>query len=89
MNVINPFDFFLEEYADNYPFKYDDATNHEVQTYLLKGEPNRLLLDFIEPVLPKKPLRTVDFLVAFNQYILTMLVIQSVWNQVFKVQPKP
>ena len=69
MNVINPFDFFLEEYADNYPFKYDDATNHEVQTYLLKGEPNRLLLDFIEPVLPKKPLRTVDFLVAFNQYI--------------------
>ena len=69
MNVINPFDFFLEEYAEHYPFEYDEATQHEVSAYLHKGKPNKKILDFLEPVLPKKPLRTVDFFVALNQYI--------------------
>src|ERR1700686_3622671 len=34
MAVLNPFDFFLEPYAEEYPFCYDAATAHELQPYL-------------------------------------------------------
>ena len=36
MSVINPFEFFLEPYAENYPFKYEASQNHELAPYLLK-----------------------------------------------------
>src|ERR1700723_4576399 len=34
MAVFNPFDFFLEPYAEEYPFSYDAATAHELRPYL-------------------------------------------------------
>ena len=37
MSVINPFDFFLEPYADKIPFKYDEAQLHELAPYLVRG----------------------------------------------------
>ncbi len=34
MTVINPFDFFLEEYAERYPFSYPDALRADLEPYL-------------------------------------------------------
>jgi transglutaminase-like putative cysteine protease len=34
MEVINPFDFFVEEYAEKFPFRYDDILAKELVPYL-------------------------------------------------------
>src|ERR1700733_7067473 len=33
MSVFNPFDFFLEAEAENYPFSYDAALRHELEPF--------------------------------------------------------
>src|SRR3954453_134721 len=38
MAVYNPFDFFLETSADNVPFTYDAALDHELAPFQLKSE---------------------------------------------------
>ena len=69
MAVYNPFDFFLEPHAENYPFQYDEASLHDLQPYLAKVEPTpafKAFLDSIE-IPAKDEVRTIDFLVALNQ----------------------
>ncbi len=34
MTTINPFDYFVESYAEHYPFEYDAATRKELEPYL-------------------------------------------------------
>ncbi|OZG74971.1 IMP dehydrogenase [Hahella sp. CCB-MM4] len=64
----NPFDFFVEEYAEHYPFKYAEALNfqlapfRETKTFGAKFE--KYLKEFSRD---KKPI--VDFLVFVNQKI--------------------
>ncbi len=66
MTVINPFDFFVEEYAEHYPFKYEDSLKKELQPYLEIREEGPLLKDWLESVARKKtPIN--DFLVQINQ----------------------
>ncbi len=36
MSVLNPFDFFLEPQAEQFPFKYDPALDHELEPFRLK-----------------------------------------------------
>ena len=36
MTVINPFDFFLEKYAEEIPFQYDPVVKRELTPYLKK-----------------------------------------------------
>src|ERR1041384_4062971 len=36
MAVFNPFDFFLEPHAEQFPFKYDPALAHELEPFQLK-----------------------------------------------------
>jgi transglutaminase-like putative cysteine protease len=36
MSVLNPFDFFLEPSADQFPFEYDPALGHELAPYRVK-----------------------------------------------------
>ena len=38
MSVINPFDFFLEPYAEGFPFEYDERQQDELAPYLRKDE---------------------------------------------------
>src|SRR5688572_5207981 len=70
MTVINPFDFFLEDYAENYPFNYDKQTLKELAPYLEKLEGGPLFTRWLASVEVKK-MRTIDFLVSFNQRLQT------------------
>ncbi len=68
MTVINPFDFFVEEYAEEYPFTYDAQLASELTPYLECREQGPLLMDWMKGV-DRRKLRIVDFLVAINQRV--------------------
>ncbi|WP_319537342.1 transglutaminase family protein [uncultured Vibrio sp.] len=65
MTVINPFDFFIEEYAENYPFKYDALLQEELAPYLSVAESSKELDQWLADVDHSKK-RIVDFLVELN-----------------------
>ncbi|HTR68166.1 MAG TPA: transglutaminase family protein [Terriglobales bacterium] len=72
LTVINPFDFFLEKYAEEYPFTYDAVLSRELIPYLEAAPPGPALQALIGEVRSdhgKEKLRSVDFLVAVNQLI--------------------
>ena len=66
MAVLNPFDFFLEPSAEQFPFDYDTALAHELAPYRLTGELTPRLAAFVASV-PRASARTNDFLVELNQ----------------------
>ena len=66
MTVINPFDFFLEGYAESYPFTYDGILAKELVPYLEVSEEGPLLRDWLAAV-PERHENTVSFLVELNQ----------------------
>ncbi|WP_035056304.1 transglutaminase family protein [Andreprevotia chitinilytica] len=68
MSVYNPFDFFLEPSAENYPFGYDNTLKKELAPYLVKSRLTRRLKAFLADVNVKEQ-RTIDFLVALNQQV--------------------
>ena len=69
MTVINPFDFFVEKYAETFPFGYPDALLKELQPFLETQNPGPLLSNWLSAfrreVLTGK-LAIVDMLVAAN-----------------------
>lgn len=70
MQVINPFDFFIEEYADHYPFKYSSVLEKELAPYLEHKEEGKLLNAWVKKHIDsanKMPI--VDFLVYLNQQL--------------------
>ncbi|MEL1242388.1 transglutaminase family protein [Flavobacterium flavipallidum] len=73
MQVINPFDFFIEEYAENFPFNYDDNLKRELIPYLEIKENGDKLNQLVSILKEKKDLRSVDFLVFANQLIFNSL----------------
>ena len=68
MSVINPFDFFLEEHAEHFPFAYEDWQRHELTPYLYKVGGGRLFERYVAAV-PRAKARSVDFLVALNAQV--------------------
>jgi uncharacterized protein (DUF2126 family)/transglutaminase-like putative cysteine protease len=66
MSVINPFDFFIDPTATDYPFAYAAEFDEELAPYLAKETPGPLLTKFLASV-PREKQNTVDFLVALNQ----------------------
>ena len=69
MAVYNPFDFFLEDSAENFPFRYDDTLARELAPYLVTEEATPLFAKFIESSVARRGVkeRTIDFLVRINQ----------------------
>jgi len=70
MTVINPFDFFIDEFATNFPFEYPDNLKRELSPYLETGQDTPLLSDWVSRArkeMLEKPLRTIDLLVGINQ----------------------
>jgi len=70
MTVINPFDFFIESYADTFPFAYPPELKTELSPYLQTETPGPLLAEWVAGVrreLLAHPMSTIDFLVAINR----------------------
>ncbi|TCS43264.1 DUF2126 domain-containing protein [Reinekea marinisedimentorum] len=66
MTVINPFDFFVEEYAEKFPFEYDEQLAGELTSYLKVTEDGPLLNEWVDSI-DRKERTTNDFLVELNQ----------------------
>ena len=65
MAVFNPFDFFLEPEAEQFPFVYESRTAKELEPYLELEPAGPLLSDWVASV-DRGPASTVDFLVGLN-----------------------
>jgi uncharacterized protein (DUF2126 family)/transglutaminase-like putative cysteine protease len=68
MIVINPFDFFVEKYADDFPFKYTSQLKKELLPYFEISESGPLLQQLVKSIdLSKKSI--INFLVGLNQQV--------------------
>jgi transglutaminase-like putative cysteine protease len=65
MTVYNPFDFFVEERAEEWPFDYPPELREDLQIYRRLDPTGPRMKAFLETV-PRDPLRTVDFIVGLN-----------------------
>ena len=70
MKVINPFDFFIESYAETYPFDYPDVLAADLKPYLDLPAPGLgpLVSEWVAAsgALPSDGRSTVEFLGALN-----------------------
>ncbi len=66
MEVINPFDFFVEPYADLWPFKFPPEFHEDIAVFTVAEPPGPRLKEFVQSI-SRKPTNTVDFLVELNQ----------------------
>ena len=66
LTVINPFDFFVDDYAEYFPFHYDSQLKRELTPYLDIKEDGLRLKDWIAEV-DRGRRKTVDFLVDLNR----------------------
>lgn len=70
LQVINPFDFFVEEYAEEYPFTYSPILAKELAPYLEHRDDGFLLKKWVDRYVDSsRKTRIVDFLVALNQQL--------------------
>ncbi|MFI9505703.1 DUF2126 domain-containing protein [Nocardia sp. NPDC052566] len=74
LEVINPFDFFVEEYAEHFPFTYAPSLAADLELYLRpvdEAEPNSgpgpLVREWVRAHAAVEAPRSIDFLVALNQ----------------------
>jgi uncharacterized protein (DUF2126 family)/transglutaminase-like putative cysteine protease len=68
LSPINPFDFFIEEAAKEYPFRYDEALTRELIPYLETVPAGPRLKELIAAA-RKSGIKTVDYLVALNRLV--------------------
>jgi uncharacterized protein (DUF2126 family) len=68
MQVINPFDFFVEPYAQQFPFEYPGELRTDLAAFL-EPEPAGPLLKAYVAALPREQTGTVDYLVALNRQL--------------------
>jgi len=73
LKVINPFDFFVEEYAGKFPFNYENTLLKELVPYLETKDIGEKTQFFIDQMFIKKGINTVDFLVYANQQVFNAI----------------
>jgi uncharacterized protein (DUF2126 family) len=66
MSVLNPFDFFLEPQAEQFPFAYTREQQRELAPYLKKRRATRRFAAYLAQI-SREPMQTTNFLVALNQ----------------------
>jgi uncharacterized protein (DUF2126 family)/transglutaminase-like putative cysteine protease len=67
MAVRNPFDFFLEPEAEQFPFGYEPGLRHDLEPFLAVSTPGPLVAKWLEALRALPPRKTIDFLVDLNQ----------------------
>ena len=72
LKTINPFDFFVEESAEEYPFEYTETIKKELSPYLEVKEKGKLLQDFLKTI-DYTPRKTIYFLIDINRKIYEYL----------------
>jgi uncharacterized protein (DUF2126 family)/transglutaminase-like putative cysteine protease len=68
MAVYNPFDFFLEPQAENFPFKYSAEQADELSQYLVADAMTPRVEAYLAKI-DRTEKRTIDFLVGINQQV--------------------
>ncbi|WP_248722761.1 DUF2126 domain-containing protein [Seonamhaeicola sp. ML3] len=68
LKTINPFDFFVEKYAEDYPFQYVDTVKKELLPYLEITDNGPLLNEFLKTI-DLSPRKTIFFLIDINRKI--------------------
>ncbi|OYP30356.1 DUF2126 domain-containing protein [Rhodopirellula sp. MGV] len=68
MTVINPFDFFIEEGSDSWPFEYSPTVKVQLAPYLDAEPLTPQFQEWLREV-PEKSERVIDFLVDVNRYV--------------------
>lgn len=68
MTVINPFDFFLEPEATDFPFSYTPSLLAQLQPYLVTEPMCPAMESFVQNA-PHRSVKTNDCIVDFNQYV--------------------
>ncbi|HEY4998978.1 MAG TPA: transglutaminase family protein, partial [Usitatibacter sp.] len=72
MTVINPFDFFVDPSAEQFPFTYSDENFRELAPYREQVPATPLLqawIDKARAVFLGKPISTIDLLIAVNRMV--------------------
>jgi uncharacterized protein (DUF2126 family)/transglutaminase-like putative cysteine protease len=76
LKVINPFDFFIEDYAETFPFTYPKALKDDLEPYLRPVDeaeegsgPGELVASWVRNFVVAPGTRTIDFLVALNRAV--------------------
>jgi uncharacterized protein (DUF2126 family)/transglutaminase-like putative cysteine protease len=68
MTVYNPFDFFIEESAEKYPFEYSQLERSELGPYLQKVVTGPRLKKWLQRV-DRSEITTIDFLIEVNRMV--------------------
>ena len=68
MAIFNPFEFFIEDSAHQWPFAYQPDLGKELQPYLEFEEPGPRLRGFLADI-PRHSVSTIDFVVGLNRLV--------------------
>ena len=72
MSVYNPFDFFVEEVAETWPFKYPDEIADDLKIYRKPIRAGKQMKAFLATI-DRKEQRTVDMLVGLNAHLANLI----------------
>ena len=68
LTVVNPFDFFLEPYAETFPFRYEPSLEQELTPFRGVGAAGPQLAAYLDTI-DRRPQPVIDFLVGLNQQL--------------------
>ena len=72
MEVINPFDFFIEPHAEKWPFSFPPELHEDLAAFVTPEPAGPLLAELIRSI-PRAERNTIDFLVDLNQRLQRMI----------------
>ncbi|TWT90580.1 Transglutaminase-like superfamily protein [Pseudobythopirellula maris] len=68
MKTINPFEFFVEEYADHFPFAYEEELADDLRPFLRTLPETPAFEEYLAHI-NRDPRKTIDFLVDLNRQL--------------------
>ena len=68
MTIYNPFDFFVEEEAESWPFQYPETLRDDLSIYMRPEPAGPLLTQFLATV-DRTPRNTVNFVIELNALV--------------------